>query len=125
MRTTVLAYVIAAVGLLMLIFGAWGLLVLNNAEIDVALADEAIMVGAGRRRLCNDRSRASPASATRHCEKYQSSLGGSLKRESRVDVRIFYQLVDTANPPWPTNVTLAAGSGRAARGSVAPRKVAC
>jgi hypothetical protein len=29
----------------MLIFGAWGLLVLNNAEIDVALADEAIMVG--------------------------------------------------------------------------------
>jgi hypothetical protein len=45
MRTTVLAYVIAALGLLMLIFGIWGLLVLNNAEIDVALADEAIMVG--------------------------------------------------------------------------------
>ena len=31
MRTTVLAYVIAAVGLLMLIFGAWGTFVLNNA----------------------------------------------------------------------------------------------
>jgi hypothetical protein len=45
MRTTVLAYVIAALGLLMLIFGAWGVFVLNNAEIDVALADEAIMVG--------------------------------------------------------------------------------
>ena len=45
MRTTVLAYVIASVGLLMLIFGAWGLFVLNNAEIDVALTDEAIVVG--------------------------------------------------------------------------------
>jgi len=45
MRTTVLAYVIAAVGLLMLIFGAWGTFVLNNAEIDVALTDEAIMFG--------------------------------------------------------------------------------
>jgi hypothetical protein len=45
MRTTVLAYVIAAVGLLMVLFGAWGLLVLNNAEIDIALADEAVMLG--------------------------------------------------------------------------------
>ncbi len=45
MRTTVLAYVIAAVGLVMLIFGAWGLFVLNNAEIDVALTDEAIVFG--------------------------------------------------------------------------------
>jgi len=45
MRTTVLAYVIAAVGLLMLIFGAYGLFVLNNAEIDVALTDEAIAFG--------------------------------------------------------------------------------
>jgi hypothetical protein len=45
MRTTVLAYVIAAIGLLMLIFGAWGLFVQNNAEIDVALTDEAIMFG--------------------------------------------------------------------------------
>jgi len=44
MRTTVLAYVIAAVGLIMLIFGAWGLVVLNNA-LDVALTDEAIVVG--------------------------------------------------------------------------------
>ena len=45
MRTTILAYVIAAVGLLMLIFGAWGMIVLNNAEIDVALTDEAIVFG--------------------------------------------------------------------------------
>jgi hypothetical protein len=45
MRTTVLAYVIAAVGLIMLIFGAWGLFVLNAAEIDVALTDEAIVFG--------------------------------------------------------------------------------
>jgi hypothetical protein len=45
MRTTVLAYVIAAVGLLMVLFGAWGLFVLNNAEIDIALADEAVMLG--------------------------------------------------------------------------------
>ena len=45
MRTTVLAYVIAVLGLVMLIFGAWGLFVLNNAEIDVALTDEAIVFG--------------------------------------------------------------------------------
>ena len=45
MRSTVLAYVIAAVGLIMLLFGVWGLIVLNNAEIDVALTDEAIVVG--------------------------------------------------------------------------------
>ncbi len=44
MRTTVLAYVIAAVGLIMLIFGAWGFFVLNNA-VDVALTDEAIVFG--------------------------------------------------------------------------------
>jgi hypothetical protein len=45
MRTTVLAYAIAVIGLLMLIFGAWGLFVLNNAEIDVAVTDEAIVFG--------------------------------------------------------------------------------
>ena len=45
MRTTVLAYVVAAVGLLILIFGAWGLFVLHKAEIDIALADEATMWG--------------------------------------------------------------------------------
>ena len=45
MRSTVLAYVIAAVGLIMLLSGVWGFIVLNNAEIDVALADEAIVVG--------------------------------------------------------------------------------
>jgi hypothetical protein len=44
MPTTVLAYVIAA-GLLMLIFGSWGLFVLNTAEVDVALTDEAIAFG--------------------------------------------------------------------------------
>ena len=45
MRTTVLAYVIAVVGLVMLLFGVWGFIVLNSAEIDVALTDEAIVVG--------------------------------------------------------------------------------
>ena len=45
MRTTVLAFVVAAVGFLMLIFGAWGLFVLNNAETDIALTDEAIVLG--------------------------------------------------------------------------------
>jgi hypothetical protein len=45
MRTTVLAYVIAAVGLVTLIFGAWGLFVLNKADIDVPLADEATLFG--------------------------------------------------------------------------------
>ena len=45
MRTTVLAYVIAVVGLVMLLFGVWGFIVLSNAEIDVALTDEAIVVG--------------------------------------------------------------------------------
>jgi len=45
MRTTVLAYVIAVIGLVMLLFGVWGFIVLNNAEIDVALTDEAIVVG--------------------------------------------------------------------------------
>jgi hypothetical protein len=36
-------------------------------------------------------------------------------------------LIDTASLPWPTEHRLAAGSfrGRAARGSVAPRKMAC
>jgi hypothetical protein len=44
MRTTVLAYVIITVGLVMIIFGAWGLFVLNDA-VDVALTDEAIVFG--------------------------------------------------------------------------------
>src|ERR1044072_2865388 len=36
-------------------------------------------------------------------------------------------LIDTASPLWPTSIILAASllSGRAARGSVAPRKMAC
>jgi hypothetical protein len=45
MRTTVLAYVIAAIGLIMVLFGVWGFIVLNNAETDVALTDEAIVFG--------------------------------------------------------------------------------
>jgi hypothetical protein len=45
MRTTVLAYVIVLIGLIMLVFGAWGLFVLHNAESDLALADEATMFG--------------------------------------------------------------------------------
>ena len=45
MRTTILAYIIAVVGLVMLTFGAWGLFVLNTAEIDIALTDEAIVFG--------------------------------------------------------------------------------
>lgn len=45
MPTTVLAYVIAGVGVLMLLFGAWGFFVLNTAEVDVALTDEAIVFG--------------------------------------------------------------------------------
>ena len=45
MRTTILAYLIALIGLVTLIFGAWGLFVLHNAEIDIALADEATMWG--------------------------------------------------------------------------------
>jgi hypothetical protein len=83
MRTTVLAYVIAAVGLLMLIFGAWGMFVLNNAEIDVALTDEAIVFGLIGGGLANDRSRASPAPATRRRDKYPSSLGRSLKPDGK------------------------------------------
>jgi hypothetical protein len=45
MRTTVLAYVIAVVGLVLSIFGAWGFFVLNNAEVEVALTDYAIVFG--------------------------------------------------------------------------------
>src|SRR5262249_31099936 len=45
MRTTILAYIIAVVGLVTLTFGAWGLFVLNTAQIDIALTDEAILPG--------------------------------------------------------------------------------
>jgi hypothetical protein len=44
-RSTILAYVIAAIGLIMLLYGVWGFIVLKNAEIDVALTDEAIVLG--------------------------------------------------------------------------------
>ena len=49
MRTTILAYVIALIGLVILIFGAWAFTVLNNANI-IALTNYAIvfeMVGGG------------------------------------------------------------------------------
>jgi hypothetical protein len=45
MRTTVLAYLIAAVGLLILIFGVWGFFVLNNAEFGTPLTAYAIVFG--------------------------------------------------------------------------------
>ena len=45
---------------------------------------------------------------------------------ARVNVSVLYQFVDTANRPWPTGVAPRRISfGRAARGSVAPRKMAC
>src|SRR5262249_4261768 len=45
---------------------------------------------------------------------------------AHVNVSVLYQFVDTAKPPWPTSVAPRRLSfGRAARGSVAPRKMAC
>ena len=45
---------------------------------------------------------------------------------ARVNVSVLYQLVDTVSPPWPTSVApRGAFPGRAARGSVALRKMAC
>src|SRR5215469_9685256 len=45
---------------------------------------------------------------------------------AHVNVSVLYQFVDTANRPWPTGVAPRRISfGRAARGSVAPRKMAC
>jgi hypothetical protein len=43
----------------------------------------------------------------------------------RVNVRIFYQSVDTAKRAWPTSIASRQTLGRAARGSVGPRKMAC
>src|SRR5215472_2985123 len=100
MRTSILAYIIAVVGLVMLTFGAWGLFVLNTAEIDIALTDEAIVFGPNRRRPCNDRSGTSPAPATRHSEKYQSSLGGSLKRQMRLPSYLFAACETALPPSW-------------------------
>jgi hypothetical protein len=45
MRTTVIAYLIAVVGLLILIFGVWGFIVLNSAEFGVPLTAYAIVFG--------------------------------------------------------------------------------
>jgi hypothetical protein len=46
MRTTILAYVIAFVGLAMIAAGAWGFFLLNDAgpEVEVALSDYAIAI---------------------------------------------------------------------------------
>jgi hypothetical protein len=46
MRTTILAYVIAFVGLAMILAGAWGFFHLNDAgpEVEVALSDYAIAI---------------------------------------------------------------------------------
>ena len=45
MRTTVLAYLIAFVGLLILIFGMWGFIVLNSVEFGVPLTAYATVFG--------------------------------------------------------------------------------
>ena len=45
---------------------------------------------------------------------------------AQVNVSVLYQFVDTAKRPWPTNVAPRRVSfGRAARGSVAPGRMAC
>jgi len=46
MRTTILAYVIAFVGLAMIAAGAWGFFLLNDAgpEVEVVLSDYAIAI---------------------------------------------------------------------------------
>src|SRR5262245_66285573 len=46
---------------------------------------------------------------------------------AHVNVSVLYQFIDTASPPWPTSIALRQhiSFGRAARGSVAPRKMAC
>jgi hypothetical protein len=57
-------------------------------------------------------------------ESTRQSTGAAAQRTSMIS--IFYQLVDTANLPWPTSVApRRAFSGRAARGPVVPRKMAC
>ena len=44
-------------------------------------------------------------------------------RRQRTNVSVLYQFVDTAKRPWPTSVARGgAFPGRAARGSVVPRK---
>jgi hypothetical protein len=54
-----------------------------------------------------------------------NSITESVRRLRREHARESV-LIDTTNPPWLTGVVRAAGfSGRAARGSVAPRKMAC
>ena len=57
-------------------------------------------------------------------ESTRQGTGAAAQRTSMISV--FYQLVDTANPPWPTSVApRRAFPGRAARGSVVLRKMAC
>jgi len=45
MRTTILAYVIAIVGLAMIVAGAWGLSMLDNEMLQVPLGDYGIGIG--------------------------------------------------------------------------------
>jgi len=46
---------------------------------------------------------------------------------AHVNVSVLYQFVDTGHRPWPTGIVPRGGlfPGRAARGPVAPRKMAC
>src|SRR5713226_9072380 len=54
------------------------------------------------------------------------TFDGATKDASVESVQDGCHVVDTANRPWPTGVAPRRGiPGRAARGSVAPRKMAC
>src|SRR5262245_36124183 len=67
-------------------------------------------------------ARSQPKSAARSTPSASTMSAAS----ARVNVSVLYQFVDTAKRPWLTDVGSAAASlGRAARGSVAPRKMAC
>jgi len=68
-------------------------------------------------------TRSQPKSAARSTPSASTMSAAS----ARVNVSVLYQFVDTANRPWPTSVAPRRGSlpGRVARGSVAPRKMAC
>jgi hypothetical protein len=48
-------------------------------------------------------------------------------RRQRASMSAYFTIIDTAKRPWPTSVVPRGGFpfGRAARGSVAPRKMAC
>ena len=54
-------------------------------------------------------------------------VGSVCAASAHVNVSVLYQFVDTATWPWPTDLSAPwrRSLGRAVRGSVAPRKVAC